>query len=80
MILPGFSPKAPSLPAIAAPAPPPRRDDPAIAEAKKKQRLSDLRRRGRASTIIAPREDQLGNAPVDRPQARSAQVLGQIAA
>ena len=42
---------SPSLPP--APPPPPKRDDPAIAEAKKKQRLSELARKGRASQILA---------------------------
>jgi hypothetical protein len=50
MILPGFSPSAPALPP--APPPPPKIDDPAIAAAARKQRLADLRRKGRASMNI----------------------------
>ena len=60
------------------PPPPPTRDDPAIAEARKKQRLAALRRRGRAGSKFFGRtpEDELGAAPVVRPEARAAQVLG----
>ena len=71
MTLPGFSQNAPALP------PPParvvKRDDPAIAAASRKQRLSDLRRKGRASTIITGGLGVTGDVPLNRP---SAQVLG----
>ncbi len=78
MTLPGFSPKAPALPPP--PPPAPTRSDPAtqtnLADASKKQRASELRRKGRKSTRIAPRAGELGEAPVARPEARAAKVLG----
>jgi hypothetical protein len=56
------------------PAPPvPTREDPAIAEAKKKARLAEQKRKGRAAAIIAPREDRLGAAPLERPAAGGAE-------
>ena len=82
MILPGFSPKAPSLPP--APPPPPLRadpvkeiqEDPQVAEAKKKQRLADKQRRGRRATILTSGQGVLETTPLSQPRARSAQVLG----
>lgn len=74
LALPGFGggPPAP------APLPPiPTREDPAVVEARNKLRQSELRRRGRAATMVAPSEGELGNPNVNRPQARSAQLLGQ---
>jgi len=67
---------SPSLPVQ--PPPPPTRDDPAIAEANKKLRASELRRKGRASFIIAGKRGgaALGETPLAQPQARGAQVLG----
>ena len=74
MILPGFSPSAPSLPP---PAPPPvKRDDPAIADARKKQEAAELRRKGRKSLNLTGGQGVLGTAPLAQPQARSAQLLG----
>ena len=73
MNLPGFAPKPPSLP----PTPtPPQRDDPAIAAARDKTRLSALQRKGRSASIRTKPADRLGDVPVARPQARAAQVLG----
>ncbi len=71
-----FFSSAPSLPPP--PPPVPTRADPAIAEAKKKTRLAALQRRGRRATFFAGKtpEAQLGDAPVTRPEARAAQVLG----
>ena len=74
MILPGFS-RAPVRAAVLPP-PPPKRDDPAIAEARKKLRASELRRKGRRSTIITGGAGVLGEVPLAQPQARGAQVLG----
>ena len=73
MNLPGFAPKGPSLPPP--PPAPPARDDPAIVEAKKKLRLAELQRKGRAATILAPEEAKLGNPPVERPEARGGAAL-----
>ena len=67
------APKAPALPPP--PPPPPKLDDPAIAVARKKQRASDLRRKGRRATIITGGEGVLGSAPLAQPQAGS-QTLG----
>ncbi len=46
-----------------------RADDPEIKKAKDRQRVSALRARGRSANIVAPREDQLGTAPVTRQRA-----------
>ena len=77
MILPGISfGGGPSLPP---PLPPlPTRADPAIAESKRKLRLSALRRRGRGATILAGRSggSQLGSGQVDQPQAGGARLGG----
>ena len=75
MILPGFSPSPPALP----PPPPPVTRisaEPAISEARKKQEETDLRRRGRRSTIKTSGQGVLGTAPLVQPQARRAQLLG----
>ncbi|HYF53317.1 MAG TPA: hypothetical protein VEA41_03575 [Salinarimonas sp.] len=37
---------------------------------------AEKRRKGRRAAILAPGEDELGAATVERPEARSAQVLG----
>ena len=74
MILPGFS-KEPVRAAVLPP-PPPKRDDPAIAESRKKLRASELRRKGRRSTIVTGGEGVLGEAPLIQPQARGAQLFG----
>lgn len=54
------------------PPPAPTREDPEVLAAKKKLRESEARRKGRASTILAAKEDALGEAPVVRPEAGSA--------
>ena len=53
------------------PAPPslPTGDDPAVLEAKKKQREADLKRKGRASTIVTGGAGVTGDAPLSQPQA-----------
>lgn len=68
MRLPGksfFSPPKPDIPT--APAAAPKRSDPAIADARKKARDAELRRRGRRSTIITGGpgvgEEGLGSTP-----------------
>ena len=66
--------KTPALPP--APPPPPTRDDPAIAESRKKLRASELRRKGRRASIITGGAGVLGEAPLIQPQARGAQLLG----
>ncbi len=58
---------APSLPPP--PPPPPTRDDPAIAEARKKQRLSELLRRGRRASIIFGGQAGAADAPLSQPRA-----------
>lgn len=68
---------APSMPAPPPPPPPPpEREDPAIAERAKDVADAEKRRKGRRASILAKPEDELGAVPVDRPEARSAQVLG----
>jgi len=57
-------PKTPSLPPP--PPPPPTRADPAIEEARRKQRLVARQRQGRASTILTSGQGVLGEAPVRR--------------
>lgn len=75
-LLPGFGGGAPAP----APLPPlPTQDDPAIAEARKIQRTSELRRKGRRASILTSGrgvEDELGTA-ANRPQARAAKLLGE---
>ena len=71
------SPPFPLVTDLPPPPPPPvTRKDPAIALAAKKQREADLRRRGRASTIISGGRGVTGTAPLAQPQARGAQLLG----
>ena len=72
-----FSSSAPTP----APLPEPvTREDPSIAEAKKKAKQAELQRKGRRAAIVnsgggAGLDDDLGSS-VSRPEARSAQVLG----
>jgi len=76
-LLPGFGLfDGPALPKVTpTPPPPPKRDDPAIDAAKKRQREVEMGRKGRASTILAPKTEQpLGS--VSRPAARAATNLG----
>lgn len=70
-MLPGFSSGPPRSPPP--PAPVVKRADPAIAAAASKQRLSDLKRKGRASTIVTGGLGVTGDVPLNQP---SAQVLG----
>ena len=70
--LPGFG----GAPAMPPPPPPPTRDDPAIAEAKKKLRLAEAQRRGRQASILTPPEDELGAVNTDRPTALSGTLGG----
>ena len=57
------------------PPPPPKLDDPSVIEARRKQRLADLERRGRAASILTPTQG-LGAPNVAQPRA-GAQLLGQ---
>lgn len=57
------------------PPPPPKMEDPEVIDARRKQRLADLERRGRAASILTPSEG-LGAANVAQPRA-GAQLLGQ---
>ena len=61
--------KVPSLPA---PPKQPSRDDPSIEAARKAQRLADLRRKGRKSTIITGGAGLTSDAPLSQPQALGA--------
>lgn len=70
----GGGSRSPSLPPP--PPPLPKRDDPAIAESKKKLRASELRRKGRRSFILTGGRGVLGEAPLAQPQAGGAQLLG----
>lgn len=56
------SPRVPSPPA------PPKADDPAVVAARKKQRASDLLRKGRASTILTGGAGVTSDAPLSQPQ------------
>jgi len=70
-----LTPKMPELPV---PVPPPSREDPSIAEARKKQKLAELQRRGRSAMILTGSkgvEDELGN--VTRPQATAVKLFGE---
>jgi len=72
-LFPGFGGGAPGY---QPPPPPPERDDPVIVEARKKQRTSELQRRGRQSTILTKgTEDELGN--VLRPEAKAVKLFGE---
>ncbi len=53
-------PKPPKLPPV------PSRDDEAVAEARRRQRLAARLRKGRASTILTSGQGVLGEAPVVR--------------
>jgi hypothetical protein len=72
-ILPGFDSPAPPP----APPPPPTQTDPAIKDSQDKLRQSELRRKGRAATLLTPPDQNgLGDANLSRPQARAAKLLG----
>ena len=73
MTLPGFISSAPALPPP--PPPPVKTTDPAIAASRKKLRESELRRKGRRSTIITGGQGITVDAPLAQPRA-GAQVLG----
>lgn len=65
--------KAPSMPPP--PPAPPTREDPAIEDAKKRLRFSEMRRGGRKASILTPAEG-LGDVTVDRPTALSGTLGG----
>ena len=62
----------PKIPALPAPPTQPSRDDPSIEAARKKQREVELRRKGRASTIITGGAGLTSDAPLSQPQALGA--------
>ena len=64
------SPKPEPLPPI------PTREDPSIADARRKTWFAEKQRRGRSATITAGGEGQLGDAPVNRPGLRTSKLLG----
>lgn len=69
----------PSIPAPVAPPPLPKREDPAVAQAREDQRQAELRRRGRAASILAGEggDAALGaGTTIERPQAQAAKLLG----
>ena len=81
-ILGGGDSSAP--PAPAPPPPVPKRTDPAVGEARERQRVSSLRQAGRRATILTSAsglddEEDLGSVRIKRPTARAATVLGNIA-
>lgn len=68
---------SPDIPASPPPPPVPKRTDPEVDEAGRRQREADRLRRGRRATILTSSrgvEDQLG---VTRPEARGARLLGE---
>lgn len=71
-LLPGFN-SAPDIPPP--PPPPPKVDDPEVLEARRRQRDAELRRKGRASTILTGSQGAMGAANIDQPQA-GALLLG----
>lgn len=74
MMLPGFSSSAPALPRD--PPPPVKTTDPAIAASKKKLRESELRRKGRRSTIVTGGAGVTSDAPLSQPKAGGSILLG----
>ena len=75
--LDALAPKIPKIPPPLIPTPPPEREDPEISAARKKQRATELRRKGRRSTILTSGRgitDPLGT--VSRPEARTSELLG----
>lgn len=78
-MLPGkslFSPPKPPAPVIYQPPPaqvaaatPPERTDPKIAEAADKARQDELKRRGRAASILTSGQGVTEDAPLGRPAA-----------
>jgi len=89
-LLPGkslFSPPKPPAPVIIQqpapeappppPPPPPEREDPAIAEAARKSREDELKRRGRRASILTSGRGVTEDAPLGRPSAQAgADTLG----
>ncbi len=75
-LLPGLSLFSPPKPPKVGPPPPPppERDDPAVLEAARKQRLSDLSRRGRRSSLLTSGAGVLDTAPLGRPAAGGFQI------
>ena len=76
-LMPGFGGGSVATPA--APAPVPTREDPAVTQAKTDLKLSELKRRGRAASILTSgsgADKELGaGTTLDRPQARSGAAL-----
>lgn len=73
MIIPCFGDGADVPPP---PPPPPKDTDPAIKESQDKLRLSEKRRKGRSAAILTGADGDLGPAPLARPEARGAALLG----
>lgn len=67
MILPGFGSAKVSVPEDSSP--PPEREDPQVVEARKKLRQSELKRKGRAASILTTREERQSEPSIARPQA-----------
>lgn len=74
MKIPGWSRRAPALPAQ--PAAVVRRTDPSIAAAGNKLRTSELRRTGRSAMTISGGAGVAGDAPLSQPAAFAAMKLG----
>ena len=62
----------PKIPPLPAPPKIPTRDDESIEAAGKRQRAADLKRKGRASTIITGGAGVTSDAPLSQPQALGA--------
>jgi hypothetical protein len=60
------SPPTPPAPLPPPPSPPPTTDDPAIADSRRKLKLAEQQRRGRAATILTSGLGDLSPTPVDR--------------
>lgn len=67
MRFPGKSFLSPPKPPTPTPPPPlPTREDPAVAEAARRERLAAAQRRGRRATLITGGQGAEGEAPVER--------------
>lgn len=71
MILPGFGSAPPAPPPLQ---PLPEREDPSVQQARERQRLSELQRRGRRAAIAGGGVDDAPLGAVSRPQARTARL------
>lgn len=63
----------PKVPQVPPPPAPPERDDPAVIQARRQQRLSELRRRGRRATLVS---GVTTPAPLAQPQAGAERLGG----